>query len=92
MGGGRGGGAGHTGARRGGALGEALGAPPTRSPPHPPPTPTHDPSPAPGELNFNIVGVIFQLSSIVSESIRLVLVQILLQVGRRGGGVGVLVC
>ena len=33
-----------------------------------------------GEINFNIIGVMFQLSSIVTESIRLVLVQILLQV------------
>ncbi|GAB4819493.1 hypothetical protein N2152v2_006539 [Parachlorella kessleri] len=32
-----------------------------------------------GEINFNIIGVMFQLSSIVTESIRLVLVQILLQ-------------
>lgn len=32
-----------------------------------------------GELNFNMVGVMYQMSSIVSESIRLVLVQILLQ-------------
>ncbi|KAL4451586.1 hypothetical protein ABPG75_007248 [Micractinium tetrahymenae] len=32
-----------------------------------------------GELNFNIIGVAFQLTSIFSESIRLVLVQILLQ-------------
>lgn len=32
-----------------------------------------------GELNFNIVGVMYQMSSLVSESIRLVLVQILLQ-------------
>ncbi|EFN56048.1 hypothetical protein CHLNCDRAFT_145497 [Chlorella variabilis] len=32
-----------------------------------------------GELNFNIVGVAFQLASIFSESVRLVLVQILLQ-------------
>ncbi|PRW20839.1 putative sugar phosphate phosphate translocator [Chlorella sorokiniana] len=32
-----------------------------------------------GELNFNIVGVMFQLGSIFSESIRLVMVQILLQ-------------
>lgn len=36
--------------------------------------------PPAGEINFNIVGVMFQLSSIVTESIRLVLVQILLQV------------
>jgi drug/metabolite transporter (DMT)-like permease len=32
-----------------------------------------------GEINFNIVGVMFQLTSIATESIRLVLVQILLQ-------------
>ena len=32
-----------------------------------------------GELNFNLTGVLFQLSSILSESVRLVLVQILLQ-------------
>lgn len=32
-----------------------------------------------GELNFNLTGVLFQLSSIATESIRLVLVQILLQ-------------
>ena len=32
-----------------------------------------------GELNFNLTGVLFQLSSITMESIRLVLVQILLQ-------------
>ena len=32
-----------------------------------------------GELNFNLTGVLFQLGSIVSESVRLVLVQILLQ-------------
>jgi hypothetical protein len=32
-----------------------------------------------GEINFNMTGVLFQLSSIVTESIRLVLVQILLQ-------------
>lgn len=32
-----------------------------------------------GELNFNIVGVMYQLSGILLESIRLVLVQILLQ-------------
>ncbi|PSC67133.1 magnesium-translocating P-type ATPase, partial [Micractinium conductrix] len=32
-----------------------------------------------GELNFNLTGVLFQLSSIFSESIRLVMVQILLQ-------------
>jgi hypothetical protein len=32
-----------------------------------------------GEVNFNLVGVAFQLSSIVMESVRLVLVQILLQ-------------
>jgi drug/metabolite transporter (DMT)-like permease len=32
-----------------------------------------------GELNFNATGVFYQLCSIVSESIRLVLVQILLQ-------------
>lgn len=38
------------------------------------------PAPAAGELNFNIVGVMFQLGSIFSESIRLVMVQILLQV------------
>lgn len=37
-----------------------------------------------GELNFNIVGVAYQLTSIASESIRLVMVQILLQVGRGG--------
>lgn len=47
----------------------ALSTPP-RSPPNPA-----------GELNFNIVGVMFQLGSIFSESIRLVMVQILLQVG-----------
>lgn len=48
-----------------------------------------------GELNFNIVGVAFQLTSIFSESIRLVLVQILLQVGGwvvKGGSNGVCVC
>lgn len=33
-----------------------------------------------GEINFNVIGVMFQLSSIITESIRLVLVQILLQV------------
>ena len=53
------------------------------------PIPPRPPSPSlattPGELNFNIVGVMFQLSAIVSESIRLVLVQLLLQVC---GGVG----
>jgi hypothetical protein len=47
------------------------------------------PSPAPlpcfavlpaGEINFNITGVMFQMGSIFSESIRLVMVQILLQV------------
>ena len=38
------------------------------------------PSCHPGELNFNIVGAVFQLGSIFSESIRLVMVQILLQV------------
>lgn len=43
---------------------------------HPPPA---------GELNFNIVGVAFQLTSIFSESIRLVLVQILLQVEQGEG-------
>lgn len=32
-----------------------------------------------GEINFNVIGVMFQLSSIITESIRLVLVQILLQ-------------
>ena len=32
-----------------------------------------------GEINFNVVGVMFQLTSIVTESVRLVLVQILLQ-------------
>eukprot|EP00887_Chlorella_sp_A99_P007875 scaffold20.g7875.t1 len=32
-----------------------------------------------GEINFNIVGVAFQLGSVVIESIRLVLVQLLLQ-------------
>jgi len=32
-----------------------------------------------GELNFNLTGVLFQMTSIVTESIRLVLVQILLQ-------------
>ncbi len=32
-----------------------------------------------GELNFNVTGVMFQLCSIVTESVRLVLVQILLQ-------------
>lgn len=32
-----------------------------------------------GEINFNIIGVAFQLSSIFMESVRLVLVQILLQ-------------
>lgn len=44
---------------------------------------THQPRtlahPLAGEINFNIVGVCFQLGSIVSESIRLVLVQMLLQ-------------
>jgi hypothetical protein len=39
---------------------------------------------ATGELNFNIIGVAFQMGSIVSESIRLVLVQILLQASRCG--------
>lgn len=43
------------------------------------------PPPAAGELNFNIVGVAFQLASIFSESVRLVLVQILLQVSGREG-------
>jgi hypothetical protein len=33
-----------------------------------------------GELNFNLVGVIFQSGSIVTESFRLCLIQILLQV------------
>lgn len=33
-----------------------------------------------GEINFNIVGVMFQMGAIMSESVRLVLVQILLQV------------
>lgn len=33
-----------------------------------------------GELNFNIVGVAYQMASILSESTRLVMVQILLQV------------
>jgi drug/metabolite transporter (DMT)-like permease len=32
-----------------------------------------------GELNFNITGVLYQLISVISESVRLVLVQILLQ-------------
>lgn len=32
-----------------------------------------------GELNFNLVGVIFQFGSIATESSRLVLIQILLQ-------------
>lgn len=32
-----------------------------------------------GEINFNIVGVMYQLSGIATESVRLVLVQILLQ-------------
>lgn len=36
-----------------------------------------------GEINFNVVGVMFQMGAIVSESIRLVLVQILLQVGNQ---------
>ncbi len=33
-----------------------------------------------GEINFDLVGVMYQLGSIVTESIRLVMVQILLQV------------
>lgn len=37
---------------------------------------------AAGELNFNVTGVLFQLGSIFSESIRLVMVQILLQASR----------
>ncbi|KAK2076286.1 hypothetical protein QBZ16_001218 [Prototheca wickerhamii] len=32
-----------------------------------------------GEINFNVVGVMFQMGAIVAESIRLVLVQLLLQ-------------
>lgn len=32
-----------------------------------------------GEINFNITGVMFQMASIVSESTRLVMVQLLLQ-------------
>jgi drug/metabolite transporter (DMT)-like permease len=32
-----------------------------------------------GEINFNLVGVMFQMTSILTESVRLVLVQILLQ-------------
>lgn len=32
-----------------------------------------------GEINFNVVGVLFQCSSIVTESFRLCLIQILLQ-------------
>jgi Triose-phosphate Transporter family len=32
-----------------------------------------------GEINFNVVGVMYQMTSLVSESIRLVMVQILLQ-------------
>lgn len=32
-----------------------------------------------GELNFVVIGVVLQLASIVTESTRLVLVQILLQ-------------
>ena len=32
-----------------------------------------------GEINFNIVGVMYQLASIATESVRLVLVQLLLQ-------------
>ena len=52
---------------------------PRRSRPPALATPPGSPPPA-GELNFNIVGVLFQLGSIFSESIRLVMVQILLQV------------
>jgi len=32
-----------------------------------------------GELNFNLLGVLLQVGSIISESLRLVLVQLLLQ-------------
>ena len=37
------------------------------------------PAPHSGELNFNLLGVLFQGTSIVTESSRLVLIQILLQ-------------
>ncbi len=45
-----------------------------------------------GEINFHLVGVMYQMASIVSESIRLVLVQMLLQVCVRSGSGRLPVC
>ena len=58
-------------------------APPLRPPPPPPPPHPHGPALAlRAELNFVLIGVMLQLASVVTESTRLTLVQILLQ--RRG--------